>query len=349
MHVTLEAVTNLKSHHLCVVVALGSVLASACGSSSAGDSNTDGGAPSATAGASSSAGSSQAGSAGSAAGDTALPTAGSDQGGSVGIAGSGTAGGAGEAGSAQGGASGGTAGSAGAPGLDPANPPGQNFDLSRFTLQLPTDVAQPNVAIDQVKAADLVNYTSIYFYTDKTDGAMTFWCPDNGAHTGHTEYARTELRENAVGGDWQISATASLSATFKVTKLPKTKSVIIGQIHGNATDGTGEALKLEYGSDNKISAVFEKNATPSSEDPQPLGSYTLGQKLSYSISLANKVLTVKITDDKNQSKTASTSYTAASWTKDTYYFKLGDYNQENTGGSADGGRVLFYAFNVEHQ
>jgi hypothetical protein len=300
-------------------------------------------------GESASAGSAPVATGGAAAGEHSAPTSGAGQAGSNSVGGSGGA--SGDAGVAQGGASGGVSGvsgMAGAAGLDPSKPPGQNFDLSRFTLQLPTGAGNP-VVIDQVRAAELVNYSSLYFYTDKTDGALTFWCPDNGVTTGHTHYARTELRENAVGGDWQISTTASLSATFRVTKLPKTKSVIIGQIHGNVTDGTGEVLKLEYGYDNAISAVFEKNTSPSSEDPRSLGKYVLGQKLSYEISLANEVLTVTLTDANGAKKTASTTYSAASWTQDTYYFKLGDYDQENTGGSSEGGRVAFYAFNIVHE
>ncbi len=334
----------MKTHRFGVALALiplASFLA-ACGGSSTGDTDAEAGSPSGVAGALPSAGSGPVAAGGSGAGESPVGTAGAEQGGTGGVAVGGEGGLPGEAGSTQ---SAGSGGAAGAAGLDPSKTPGENFDLSRFTLQLPTGTTD---AIDQVKAVDLVKYTSIYFYTDKTDGAMTFWCPDNGVHTAHTEYARTELRENAVGGDWQISATASLSATFEVTKLPKTKSVIVGQIHGNATDGTGEALKLEYGADNAITAVFEKNASPSSEDPKDLGKYALGQKLSYTIAIANKVLTVTITDANGVKKTASTTYSAASWTKDTYYFKLGDYNQENTGGSTDGGRVAFYAFNIDH-
>ena len=344
-----KAVTTLKTHQLRVVVALGSLLA-ACGNSSSGGMDAEAGSGPSGAGASALAGAGPTGSAGSSGGDTSVPSAGADQGGASGAAAGGVAG-TGEAGGAQGGTSGGTpgmAGSAGAPGPDPSKPPGQNFDLSRFTLQLPTDVNDPGKSVDQIKAADLVNYSSIYFQTDKADSSMVFWCPENGAHTGNTHYPRTELRENAIGGDWQITATATLSATFKVTKLAA-GATIIGQIHGNKTDGTSEALKLEYNTDNSITAVFEKNAAPSSEDPQALGKYSLGEKLSYEIALANRTITVTITSSKGVKKTASTSYTASSWTGDTYYFKLGDYVQATSSSSTNGARVAFYAFNIEHK
>ena len=33
------------------------------------------------------------------------------------------------------------------------------------------------------------------FFTDKTDGAMTFWAPEKGVTTPNSKYARSELRE----------------------------------------------------------------------------------------------------------------------------------------------------------
>ena len=41
-------------------------------------------------------------------------------------------------------------------------------------------------------------------------------------------------------------------------------------------------------------------------------------------------------------------YSAASWSKDSYYFKLGDYVQLNTGAATNGGRVSFYSFAIKH-
>jgi hypothetical protein len=57
---------------------------------------------------------------------------------------------------------------------------------------------------------------------------------------------------------------------------------------------------------------------------------------------------VSITNGKGVTKTLTSSYSAARWTKDSYYFKLGDYVQLNTGTSADGGRVSFYSLSIAH-
>ncbi|HEY3667316.1 MAG TPA: polysaccharide lyase family 7 protein, partial [Polyangiaceae bacterium] len=179
------------------------------------------------------------------------------------------------------------------------------------------------------------------------DGAMSFWCPVTGATTMNTHYPRTELRENPVGGDWAISGTHSLIASFKVTKSPKSKGLIIGQIHGNATDGTGEVLKLEWMSNNEIIASVEDNNSAAQSD-KSMGTYALNDQMSYAIKLVKSQLTVSVTSAKGVTKTITSPYTASRWTKDSYYFKFGDYVQLNIGTSADGGRVSFYSFAIDH-
>jgi Alginate lyase len=284
---------------------------------------------------------------GASAGDSAQSSGGASQGGAGGsTAGAATGGVAGEAAGAGGasqpvGGSAGQVGRGGAAGLDPTQPPGVNFDLSRFTLQLPLADGD---SVQQIK--DLSVYTSDYFYT-APDGAMAFWCPVTGATTPNSHYPRTELRENAIGGDWAISGTHSMTASFKVTKTPSSKGTIIGQVHGNAVDGTGEILKLEWTSANEIIASVEDNNNANQSD-KGLGTYPLNALLSYTIKLENSQLTVSVSDAKGATKTVTSSYTASRWTKDSYYFKLGDYVQLNTGASTDGGRVSFYSFAITH-
>jgi hypothetical protein len=287
----------------------------------------------------------QAGNAGSAAvpsgGMSAGGFGGNPAGGAAGNAGDGSlpSGGGAQAGS---GGAGQAGGAASGTGLDPALPPGKNFDLTHFVLQLP--VASGS-SVQQI--SDLATYTSQYFYT-AADGAMTFWCPVTGAHTPNTHYPRTELRELATGGDWAISGTHTLTATFKVTQTPPSKGTIIGQIHGNATGGTAEILKLEWTTQNTIVASVEDDNNPATQIDKTIGSYTLGEQISYAIKLQNSLLQVTITDANGVSKSVSSPYTASSWTNDKYYFKLGDYVQLNTGTNADGGLVSFYAFAIQH-
>lgn len=261
-----------------------------------------------------------------------------------------TDGGTGNGGGGAGGTSataGGSAGSAGSGGHaapDPALPPGQNYDLSHFALQLP--IAEGNSVL-QIKDPALITYTSDYFFTG-TDAAMVFWCPVTGAHTPNTHYPRSELRELPEGGDWAITGHHRLTASFKMLQNTPSKGTIVGQIHGNSTGGTSEVLKLEWMSNNDIVASVEQNDSPSSQVDHKMGSgYKHDELVSYDFELKDATLTVKVTDARGTAS-FTTPYTAASWTQDKYYFKLGAYVQLDTGGSSVGGKVAFYSFAIEH-
>jgi hypothetical protein len=246
------------------------------------------------------------------------------------------------AGSANGGNAGGDA-EGGAHVLDPSLPPGNNYDLSRFALQLPLASGD---SVKQITDPELETYTSEYFYSGE-DGAIVFWCPVNGATTPNSHYPRTELRERAAGGDWEITGHHKLTASFKMLENPASKGTIIGQIHGNATGGTSEVLKLEWTSDNEIVASVEANDDPAKQINHTIGSYELGELISYTFELNDGVLEITITNAAGDKK-LSTPYTAASWKQDRYYFKLGSYVQLDTGPATDGGRVAFYAFDILH-
>src|SRR6202042_367561 len=80
--------------------------------------------------------------------------------------------------------------------LNPGVAPGGNFNLSIWELQLPIgDPGSPETIVpSQLKGSS--GYTNpAYFWTDKTDGSMTFWAPEKGVTTPNSNYARSELRE----------------------------------------------------------------------------------------------------------------------------------------------------------
>jgi hypothetical protein len=285
---------------------------------------------------------SQAGSAGNGAGGSSA-AAGKTSGdaGSMPTPSAGTGGSSSAAGAGAGGAE--AAGAAGMHVIDPALPPGQNYDLGAFALQLP--LAQGD-SVQQITNPELRDYSSEFFYSGD-DGAMVFWCPVTGATTLNSHYPRTELRERPAGGDWAIDGHHELSASFKMLENPASKGTIIGQIHGNATGGTSEVLKLEWTSGNEIVASVEANDNPSQQVDHGMGKYQLGELVSYTFELNGGVLDITVTGAQGDVK-YSTPYTAASWKQDKYYFKLGSYVQLDTGPASDGGRVAFYSFAIEH-
>src|SRR5277367_4361155 len=68
--------------------------------------------------------------------------------------------------------------------LDPNQPPGVNFDLSHYYLQLPVDSSggTTGTSASVTTAQLLAGFTNAYFYTGP-DGAMVFWAPEDGATT----------------------------------------------------------------------------------------------------------------------------------------------------------------------
>src|SRR4051812_3684937 len=112
--------------------------------------------------------------------------------------------------------------------LDPSKPPGSNFNLKHWELDLPVKSGSGILIIPGSELSS--GYTSQYFFTDTMDGAMIFWCPSDGATTPNSHYPRSELREKPKGGDWKLyKGFHSLSATCEVMSLPK-KGIYIGQI-----------------------------------------------------------------------------------------------------------------------
>src|SRR5262245_50376744 len=113
--------------------------------------------------------------------------------------------------------------------LDPAKPPGGNFDLSHWKLTLPDALASEVSPILLAAGA-----TNDAFFTG-ADGAMVFSCPVTGGTTIGSLYPRCELRELFDPFDdnlnWTGYGTHVLNAHCRVMQLPSTRKTIIGQIH----------------------------------------------------------------------------------------------------------------------
>ena len=132
--------------------------------------------------------------------------------------------------------------------LSPSRKPGQNFNLSKFKLQLP--VAHGSGVVE-IPSAQLTTYTSEYFYTDKTTGAMVFWVPTDGAHTSGSKFPRTELRQNT---DFNISTgSTSLTVTMAVLQTPKRNNIVVGQLKGE----NEQPIELRWNRSGRLSARNE--------------------------------------------------------------------------------------------
>jgi len=277
------------------------------------------------------------------AGSAAIGSAGASNTG--GIAGSsahtgGTSSGGMNAGGAAPGGNGGTngAGAAGTAASDPGGAAsGFTIDYSIWQLQLPTgDFVQPN---------GLKAYADSYF-KKASDGGQLFNDPSQGASTGGSDHARTELREmkQGSGASWSGSGTNTLTVRGKAIKCT---SCTIGQIfHGDIAT----LAELQYSSDGGgTMKLFYEEQKGQGEAPKDVGvKVPLGQTYTFVMSLSKRVLTVTVNGHVGYTRTPS----ADVFSPDTFYFKAGNYDQTTTVGAVSNdvhSQIEDYSIGVVHQ
>lgn len=225
-----------------------------------------------------------------------------------------------------------------------ALPPGSSFDLSHWKLTLPIDAAGgvSGVAVE-IKNPLLQTYTSQFFYTG-TDGAMTFWCPELGATTSGATSPRTELREQSTPGDsslnWTAYGTHILRGQCRVTQLPNTGAVIIGQVHGYPSQ---LLVKIQYDG-AWVKASVHVSLTGGGDIPFY---YYVGPNalIDYEIKIEDGVASMMV---NGVSYSHNFFADDPAWAGITYYFKAGAYLQDNSGPVTAGGRVSFYQLSATH-
>jgi hypothetical protein len=231
-------------------------------------------------------------------------------------------------------------------GLNPKVAPGANFDLSIWELQEPygSPGAPTTYVSSQLKGAS--GHQSAYFFTDPTDGAMTFWDPENGVTTPNSSYPRSELREMTSSGaaaNWLSPGTHTLTATLKATEIPN--HVAVGQIHlGTGTPAsTKPLLELFYYPSGKIEMAIEQTPAGGNEIPYTVGNVPLGTKWSYVIGLSGNTISFVLNGGATQTWQMSSTFD-----QEGMDFKAGDYDQSVGTSATVGAKVAFYALKVTH-
>jgi Alginate lyase len=226
--------------------------------------------------------------------------------------------------------------------LDPARPPGGNFDLTHWKLTL------PDAAASEIAASSLVaGYTNASFFYTGPDGAMVFWCPVTGGTTSGSSYPRSELREVLDPADdnvnWTGYGTNILTAQCRVTQVPSTGKTIIGQIHG-FTGNAYPLVKLQY-QNGTIVALVKESPNSDTDTHFNFMNVGLGNPISYQIKLVNGLLSLTV-NGSNQA--VNIFQTDPAWATNTLYFKAGDYCQDNSGSNTEAAQVMFYQLSATH-
>lgn len=226
---------------------------------------------------------------------------------------------------------------------DPKCAPGGNFDLSFWSLQLPT-----GSSFTTIKSADLQGcngYTDSNFSTDKSSGAIVLVAPGNPDLTGCTTssgsvHCRTELREvvSATGKNaaWSPKNTNSLTVSMTVVAADDgSHGTAIGQVF--AADASKPLAEMYYSRQGEIVVGVKPDAN-SGQIVTKVGTVAVGTKFEYKLDYSKDVLTVTINGK------ATKLDTGGNWAP-TCYFKTGNYNQ---GKSAASSKVVISAIKVSH-
>jgi hypothetical protein len=187
-----------------------------------------------------------------------------------------------------------------------------------------------------------------YFFT-ASDGAMTFWDPENGITTAHSEFPRSELREvNADGSlaNWPIAGTNILRATLAVTRVPD--RVCIGQIHVGTpievglSPSTKPLLELYCSHDGEIDLGIERSPK-GGQTLHAITSAPVGSIFTYIIELTGDGTIALAVDGTRSTFTIPPSFEGYG-----AYFKAGNYDQSVGTDATAGATVKFYALQIEH-
>ena len=227
--------------------------------------------------------------------------------------------------------------------------PSGNFDLSHWKLTLPLQASGANGGKPvEISASQLsAGYTDAQYFYAGTNGEMVFWCPVSGAKTENTEYPRTELRELIDPANdnvcWAAPGTHVLDARCRVSEVPSSQKVIIGQIHSYS--GKAKPLiKLQFFK-NRIEALVKESPTKGKDNKLTFPEVGLDKDFDYQIKLQDGLLSVTV---NGTTQTVNIFKNAPEWANQTFYFKAGAYVQDNEGSAAEGARVCFSRLQTSH-
>jgi hypothetical protein len=238
--------------------------------------------------------------------------------------------------------------------LDLDAAPSGNFSLKNWKITLPVD-ASGRFARTAIEVKQLGGYEDSNYFHTGPDGAMVFRAPVEGATTGGSRYARTELREmkGSERAAWKLAQGGTLSATLEVDEAPtlysgKSGRVVIGQVHGQ-----DEELVRLYWENNTI---YFKNdqAGPSNKELRfdlkdargQKPNVSLDERFSYSIKAKGDFLEVAVRADGKFYKSQTRINDV--WNTDKFYFKAGVYLGVNETQGTGYGQTSFYALTYSH-
>jgi hypothetical protein len=223
------------------------------------------------------------------------------------------------------------------------------IDLNTWNLTIP--VGEPATTINTPLLA--AGYQDDYF--KNINGTLFFWAPVDGTTTKNAKYPRSELRETYADGsrrNWKYQdADNTLDATLKVTQVPSTGKIVIGQIHNVEGDDPPIKVQYQYSTSDKtgkIVAIYRTKPGVDSTSVTIHSGVPMNQSFSYTIRLTPAGTLAVYTKVNSLSQRWTTKLDSA-WGTQTMYFKAGAYVQDNAGDNSEAGAVQFNKLQILHR
>jgi len=261
---------------------------------------------------------------------------------------------------------------------NPSNSPDENFDMSIWKITYPdaTETDPPEVRDNE------------FYTDPETGAMVFECVNQGERTSSSTKYSRSELREmlrpdssigtKDLGNNWVISEASSsiqeeaagingnMKATVAVDRVSTTYSgsdefmlgrVIVGQIHGSEN----EPFKIFYrklpgnskGSiyfnyeDDDIELYYEFIGSRDNDAADPEDGIALGEKWAYEVDVQGRDMTVTVTRENGDFISRTITWDDQ-YDNDWFYFKAGNYNQNNGGEDGDHAKVSIFHLDVTH-
>jgi len=133
--------------------------------------------------------------------------------------------------------------------------------------------------------------------------------------------------------------------------------VIVGQIHGSVNEpfkiffrklpgNTKGSVYFSY-EDSKVENFYEFFGNRSNSAGDPIDGIELGEKWSYEVDVRGRDMVVTVTKADGTSKSKAISW-GREYDNDWFYFKAGNYNQNNGGDIGDKAQVSIFMLQASH-
>ena len=259
------------------------------------------------------------------------------------------------------------------------NSPAENFDLTHWKITYPdASEAYPPAVVPNEFYTDETTGAMVFECVNRGERTSK---STKYARSELREMLRgtdDSIGTKSLGNNWVIS-TAPLSAqqsaggvdgnmkvTVAVDAVSTTYSdgndymlgrVIVGQIHGSEDEpfkiyyrklpgNTKGSVYFSY-EDSKVEHYYELFGSRDNDASDPADGIALGEKWSYEVDVSGRAMVVTVTKEDGAFKSKSIAW-SSEYDDDWFYFKAGNYNQNNGGETGDYAQVSVFALTATH-